>query len=171
MPKTGRAPKTASGKTTVQSLIFPKSKYTKVQAVAWAKTHKYHSSPVEETGSSYRIRQYDPEHFKSFRTMAMPNSGGVKAVIGVVKMDEVDKDTSAGGHNTPPKGYPKDKSSYANPSRYKYPIDTEAHVRAAISYFSKPKNSGVYSPAERAAIWSRIKAAAKKFGIKMEEKK
>lgn len=66
----------------------------------------------------------------------------------------------------PPKGYPKREGQYAAPG-YKYPIDTEAHVRAAISYFSKPKNYQVYSPGQRTEIWGKIKAAAKKFGIEV----
>ena len=58
---------------------------------------------------------------------------------------------------------------YADPKNHKYPIDTEAHVRAALSYINHTKNAGEYSPAELAAIKSKIHAAAKKFGIKVSE--
>src|SRR5574343_477182 len=68
-------------------------------------------------------------------------------------------------HKSPPKGYPKDKGRYADPTNYKYPIDTESHVRAAWSYINMPKNQKGYSPAQIAAIKSRIKAAGQKFGI------
>lgn len=74
-----------------------------------------------------------------------------------------------GGCKTPPKGYPESKKQYADPANFKYPLDTEKHVRAAISYFSKPKNAGVYSGEQQRAIWGRIKSAAKKRGIELSE--
>lgn len=84
MPSVGKKPKAKSGKTVVQSLIFPKSKFTAAQAKTWARAHGYSTAGFEETGSSYRIRQYDPQHFSRFRTSAL-GSRGIKAVIGVVK--------------------------------------------------------------------------------------
>jgi mannose-6-phosphate isomerase-like protein (cupin superfamily) len=73
------------------------------------------------------------------------------------------EDTNA--HKTPPEGYPEQKKEYGSPNEYKYPLDTEEHVRAALAYFSKPKNYGMYSEDERKAIWGRIVKAAKKIGI------
>lgn len=70
---------------------------------------------------------------------------------------------------SPPKGYPKSKALYADPANWKYPIDTKKHVRAAIAYFSKAKNRAGYTQAQQDRIWGRIRAAAKKFGIEMEE--
>lgn len=79
-----------------------------------------------------------------------------------------------GGSKTPPKEYREGGATkgkdYADPKNFKYPIDTESHVRAAISYFSKPKNAGVYSESQQASIWARIQKAAKKFGIAVSEK-
>jgi len=45
---------------------------------------------VDETGDSFRFRQKNPENFKRFRTITLPNSGGVKAVIGIRK--EIEKE-------------------------------------------------------------------------------
>jgi hypothetical protein len=74
----------------------------------------------------------------------------------------------------PPKKYREggatSKSDYADPENFKYPIDTEAHVRAAISYFSKPANAKKYSKDKQKAIWSRIRGAAKKYKIEIGEK-
>jgi len=84
------------------------------------------------------------------------------------KPDE-DEPLPVGAHRTPPRGYPKERSKYASPNEYKYPIDTEEHVRAAISYFSMPKNYSKYSHEERRAIWKRIVRAAKKFGIEVSD--
>jgi len=62
-------------------------------------------------------------------------------------------------------GLKKAEIDYADPKNEKYPIDSYEHVRAAISYFSMPKNADKYSDKEQAQIWGRIKAAAKKLGI------
>lgn len=69
------------------------------------------------------------------------------------------------GHDSPPKGYPKDKSQYADPANFKYPIDTEEHVRAAWSYINQEKNQAGYSADELSYVKSRIKKAGKKLGI------
>jgi hypothetical protein len=58
---------------------------------------------------------------------------------------------------------------FADSTNNKYPIDTEAHVRAAWSYINMPKNAAKYSSGDLAAIKGRIKSAAKKFGIKIGE--
>lgn len=44
------------------------------------------------------------------------------------------------------------------------------NVRAAISYFSNPKNAAQYPQEKQQAIWGRIKAAAKKFGVEVGER-
>lgn len=55
--------------------------------------------------------------------------------------------------------------TYADEKNKKYPIDTEAHVRAAWSYINMPKNAGKYSSEDAATIKGKIRAAGKKFGI------
>jgi|SRR5215471_1494476 len=74
-----------------------------------------------------------------------------------------------GSPKTPPKGYPQSRDQYADPENYKYPIDNEAHTRAAWSYINKPENRSGYSASELTYIENRIKSAAKKFGIKIAE--
>jgi len=69
--------------TTVQSLIFGKSKFsTATEAKKWAKDHDFRNDKVDETESSFRLRQREPSDFeeKSFRTIELKD--GVKAVIG-----------------------------------------------------------------------------------------
>ena len=63
---------------------------------------------------------------------------------------------------------------YADPGYRKdgvkrYPIDTEAHARAAWSYINQEKNASFYTSAQLARIKGRIKSAAKKFGINITE--
>jgi len=88
---------------------------------------------------------------------------------GLPEKPSKDKPLPTGAHRTPPKGYPKKKKQYGIPSEYKYPLDTGKHVRAAMAYFSKPKNYKKYSPEERKAIWKRIIRAAKKLGIEVSD--
>lgn len=56
---------------------------------------------------------------------------------------------------------------YADPKNGKYPIDTEAHVRAAWSYISMPKNSSTYplNGVTLDSVKAKIQAAGKRFGI------
>lgn len=55
--------------------------------------------------------------------------------------------------------------TFADSKNNKYPIDSEAHVRAAWSYINMPKNAGKYSAADLSTIKGRIRSAAKKFNI------
>lgn len=98
-----------------------------------------------------------------------PNARVAKSGEGKItgKRPAADKPLPKGAHRTPPKGYPKNRDQYADPDGYTYPIDTPEHVRAAIGYFSKPKNAGRYTREEQARMWSRIRRAAKRFGIQM----
>ncbi len=57
-------------------------------------------------------------------------------------------------------------SHYAFPKEEKEPLNDAAHVRNAIARFNQVK--GV-SDDERDEAWKRIRAAAKKFGVAMEE--
>lgn len=60
------------GTSQVQSLIFPKIKrWTKSKAVAWAKSHGMRSDKVDETSTSFRLRQKPPGAFKKHRTICL----------------------------------------------------------------------------------------------------
>lgn len=64
--------------------------------------------------------------------------------------------------------------SYADPGyqddkKKRYPLDSEAHCRAAWSYINQSGNAGKYSPEQLKRIKSRIKAAGKKYGIEFAD--
>jgi hypothetical protein len=59
------------------------------------------------------------------------------------------------------------KTAYAFPSTEKEPIGDASHVRNAIARFNQVKD---VTDAERDAAWKRIKAAAHKFGVEVNEK-
>jgi len=59
-----------------------------------------------------------------------------------------------------------DEDQFAFPKERKEPLNNASHVRNAIARFNQVQ--GV-SDDERDAAWSRIKRAAKKFDVEMEE--
>lgn len=59
-----------------------------------------------------------------------------------------------------------DEDQFAFPTERKEPLNNASHVRNAIARFNQVK--GV-SDDERDAAWGRIKRAAKKHGVEMDE--
>jgi hypothetical protein len=60
-----------------------------------------------------------------------------------------------------------DKSAFAFPKERKEPLENASHVRNAVARFNQVE--GV-SDSERDSAWKRIEAAAKKFGVELDEK-
>ena len=56
---------------------------------------------------------------------------------------------------------------YAFPKQRKEPLEDASHVRNAVARFDQVED---VSDDERDAAWRRIKAAAKKFGVALEER-
>jgi hypothetical protein len=56
---------------------------------------------------------------------------------------------------------------FAFPKQRKEPLEDASHVRNAVARFDQVE--GV-SDAERDEAWERIQAAARKFGVKLEER-
>lgn len=67
--------------TSVQSLIFKKSKFTRASARTWAKNHGFKNSKVDITTNSIRLRQFDPGRCKSGNFKTKPVTPGVKVVL------------------------------------------------------------------------------------------
>ena len=82
-----------------------------------------------------------------------------KPIIFVLTRPDVTKADKAAAHQM------FGNVKFADPVNKKYPIDTEAHVRAAWSYINMPRNADQYSAADLKTIKGRIMAAAKQFGI------
>lgn len=60
---------------------------------------------------------------------------------------------------------------YQDDGKKRYPLDTEAHCRAAWSYINQAKNAAKYSPDQLTKIKQRIKKAGKEHGIDFAEAK
>ena len=74
--------------TTVQSILFDKSKWNLRTSKAWLKKHEKEVPIVDETENYLRYRQIDPTEFKkdSFRTISFGHKrNGILAVIGELK--------------------------------------------------------------------------------------
>ena len=59
------------------------------------------------------------------------------------------------------------KGAFAFPAQRKEPLENASHVRNAVSRFNQVKD---VSDDDRDAAWKRIKAAAKKHGVDIQEK-
>ena len=58
---------------------------------------------------------------------------------------------------------------FADSTNKKYPIDTPEHIRAAWSYINQKDNAVKYDADEVKSIKNRIKQAAKKHGVEIDE--
>ena len=58
---------------------------------------------------------------------------------------------------------------FADPTNNKYPIDSAKHVRAAWSYINHEDNAAKYAADEVKTIKERIKRAAKKYDVEIED--
>jgi len=86
-PEGGRTPSGANGTWTVQSLIFSKDNFSLAEARKWVKDHDgFGDYGADETSTSYRFRQYDPQYFSEYRTITIDT--GISAAYG-----KIDKDT------------------------------------------------------------------------------
>lgn len=80
---------------------------------------------------------------------------------------------AAGGTKGAPKA-PYGDVQYADPGhqadgKKRYPVDTPEHARAAWSYINQGKDADKYTPEQLASIKSKIRGAAKKHGIQIND--
>jgi hypothetical protein len=75
--------------------------------------------------------------------------------------------TAEGGPKKPYGNVQYADPGYQSDGKKRYPLDTEEHCRAALSYIEQEKNAAKYSPAQVASIKAKIKAAARKHGIQV----
>lgn len=82
--------------TEMQTLIFSKERFEKREdAIAWAKDNGFKATKVDETSTSWRLRQREPGEFTrgSFRTIKL--SDGITGVIGRLSEDLQEQDALA----------------------------------------------------------------------------
>jgi Family of unknown function (DUF6582) len=57
-------------------------------------------------------------------------------------------------------------SKFAFPKQRKEPLENASHVRNAVARFHQVKD---VTEAERQAAWKRIQAAAKRYGVELQQ--
>lgn len=62
----------------IQSVVFPKSRFTQKQALKWLYEHGYKYNKIDITHNMYRFRQHDPSGL-SYYTKVLPN--GVHLIV------------------------------------------------------------------------------------------
>lgn len=70
----------------VQSVVIPKSKMSRDRAMQWVKA-RYELNKMDETGSSYMFKQYEPKHLKKLgftRYYTVKLYNGVDLVMAVM---------------------------------------------------------------------------------------
>lgn len=65
---------------TIQTILFPRSKFTEKEAKLWLQQHNFKFGKVDKTENYLRYRQYAP-NFNRYITKILPN--GVELVIGL----------------------------------------------------------------------------------------
>jgi hypothetical protein len=63
----------------IQSIVFPKNKYTGPEAITWLKLHNKKHHKVDETANTFRFRQEEPISGANYYTKQLPN--GINLVI------------------------------------------------------------------------------------------
>ncbi len=91
----------------LQTILFPKDKFTLRQARAWLKEHEFSDSKVDETENSYRFRQQPPGLFDRLRPIclmpqgAAPNLQACRVLAFGGPVQQEDKEGAAyGGEDT-----------------------------------------------------------------------
>jgi hypothetical protein len=57
----------------LQSIIIPKSKFTKREAIDWIRKHNHHIYKIDITDKFYRFRQREPRAHGKYYTVSLPN--------------------------------------------------------------------------------------------------
>lgn len=129
---------------------------------AAAEAHRTAQAEAKDAGENTLARQHGAavdkheEHAAAHGAIAAAHEAAAKQAGGAMNKVAERKDT------TPKEG--KDKYGdveFADSENKKYPIDTEAHIRAAWNYINKPKNADKYSAVDLKSIKAKIVAAWK----------
>lgn len=57
----------------IQTVLVPKNRFTKEQAIQWIESHGYKNKKIDETKAYYRFRQQEPNKKGVYYTVFLPN--------------------------------------------------------------------------------------------------
>lgn len=109
---------------------------------------------------------YPPARLHTMQAIYKLADSGQLEALDPAELDEAEPIEKAaiahkeGEPKSPPKGYPTDKSQYADPQNYSWPIDKPSRIRSAMAYYNAGKGKNTYSDEEWATIGRKIAAAA-----------
>jgi hypothetical protein len=109
---------------------------------------------VTETITAQAITEEAPGPAAGTEHVLLEDGAGCATCLGEAK----DPKQPYGSVTYADPGYQKDKVK-------RYPLDTKAHVKAALAYIAVAKNAAKYTAQQLASIKGKINAAAKKLGI------
>lgn len=123
-----------------------------------------------KAGASWDYPSYQPHVTLTYKsdpaTLWTPYHGPI--ILGPEMFSEVNQDwtaTEKADRKSPPKGYPEDRSEYAVPDEYEFPIDGK-HIHAAIGYFSSHRFK---DESQKRSAAKRILHAARKHGVHVDD--
>lgn len=64
-----------------QSFLFPKSEWTKREALSWLRSHGRVYAKVDDKAAHYRFRQFSPKRCRSYGTKVWKSSGRAIKVV------------------------------------------------------------------------------------------
>jgi hypothetical protein len=102
--------------TEVQTLIFSKKEFSKDKAIEWAKDHTFKQDKIDETETSYRLRQFNPDMCNEGSERSISLQKGVRAVI-CKRNKNVDADIVVEPEATPTQKETKSDTVQKNPTR------------------------------------------------------
>lgn len=117
----------------------------------------FNGDPEDSTGDAIAARE-DEKGAKGQKSRGTTEEGWAWHISEAAKAANSSKDDQP--RKSPPKGYPTDKSQYADPTNYRYPIDPK-HIHAAISYYNA--GAGKEGTENWTSIGQRIAAAASRI--------
>jgi HK97 family phage prohead protease len=142
---------------------------TAVDAVTSALRHL--EQRAASTDDVVAVLQRALGYFSSVDTIVDSAQAELAAALGVPNPDDA-QDAVMDGDRASKQPYgdvPYADPGYQSDGKKRYPIDTEAHAKAAWSYINQGDNASAYTANQLASIKSRIKAALKKFGVEVSD--
>lgn len=124
----------------------------------------------EPPGGPNSEENFDGDHDSDDDTTSAESAGGGYQPESASERRE-DFGKKANGDAKEPYGkVPYADPGYQSDGKKRYPIDTEAHVRAAWSYINQADNARAYSSENLGRVKAKIRAAARRHGIEISEK-
>lgn len=117
------------------------------------------------------IDAYDAGNPEQGRALLGAADVTVDELLDALGVPDADEDAADGteraaeaAHTTSATGQYADPG-YQTDGKARYPLDTQAHVRAAWAFISQADNAGKYTAEQRVKVKANIAAAAKRLGV------